>query len=932
MTKMTEMIKMASRFNPREIEDKWLKRWEDAGFFRAKPSKEKRKFYLTVAYPYPSGAMHVGHARTYTVPDVIARYKRMQGFNVLFPMAWHVTGSPVLGTSERIGRKDEKTLKIYGDLYRVPKETLETFDDPMNIVSYFSQDYKKLMNRMGYSIDWSREFITITPQYSKFIEWQYKTLKGKDLVKTGEHPVRYCPSCDNPVGDHDLMEGESATINEFTIIKFKCGELVLPAATLRPETIFGVTNMWLNPEVNYLKVRVDDELWVLSKEAFEKLKFIKEGIQTEGEIKGEEFIGKNCINPLGKKEVPILEASFVKPEYATGVVMSVPAHAPYDYIALKDLDSDIQSIVIINGKYKGIPAEEIIKEMGIKDQQDTKLEEATDILYREEHSKGTMAGEIDGYGGMLVREAREKVTRELVDSSKGDIFYEFSQLPVICRCGSQCFVKILKDQWFVRYSDEQWKESTHRCLGNMEIIPQETRDNFSYFIDWLRDWACTRRVGLGTKLPWDQKWIIEPLSDSTIYMAYYTISKHLREIQPEKLVPEFFDYVFLGKGDEDGISTKIEISSDKLKKIRDEFLYWYPPEWRLSAKDLVGNHLTFHMFHHTAVFPEEFWPKGIVVFGMGLLEGEKMSSSKGNIILLEDAIEKYGGDTIRLFLMNNAEPWQDFDWRENLLKNTAKKLKQFYEQIDHASGLKDELPVRDIDRWLLSRVNDAIRETRKSLDGFQMRKALQAGFFGILNDLTWYSRRCEPNLIVMKEIANLWIRLMAPFTPFICEELWEKVGRNHFVSKALYPEVNEERISDEVMVKEEMIIKLREDIQNILEATKTKPKKIYLYPAPEWKRRVFVELKAGKQMDALMQNPELREYGKEISGLMKRVRADEIPPIIISLDEEVNYIRNSSDFLKKEFNCEIEIQPKAEHDPQGKAKVALPMKPGIYFE
>jgi len=922
---------MTSKFNPGEIEDKWLKKWQEAELFTAKPDKERKKFYLTVAYPYPSGAMHVGHARTYTVPDVIARYKRMQDFNVLFPMAWHVTGSPVLGTAERIKRKDEKTLKIYSDLYKVPKETLETFSDPLKIVDYFSRDYKRLMNRMGYTIDWSREFITITPQYSRFIEWQYTTLKGKNLVKTGEHPVRYCPSCDNPVGDHDLMEGESATLNEFTVIKFKIDDLILPAATLRPETVFGVTNMWLNPDVNYLKVRVGEETWLLSREAFEKLKFIKDGLKEEGELMGSELIGKTCANPLDNKEVPILDASFVKPGYATGVVMSVPAHAPYDYIALKDLNSDIESIVIIDGdKYKGNPAEEIIKEMGIKSQEDPKLEEATEILYREEHGKGRMAKDIKGYGGMPVRDAREKVIEEMVNSGRGDIFYEFSEQPVTCRCGSQCFVKILKDQWFVRYSDDEWKKSTHKCLDNMDIFPQETRDNFSYFIDWLNDWACTRRVGLGTKLPWDDKWIIEPLSDSTIYMAYYTISKHLREIEPGKLGPEVFDYIFLGKGNEKEISANTGI--DNLKKIREEFLYWYPPEWRLSAKDLVGNHLTFHIFHHTAIFPEEIWPKGIVVFGMGLMEGEKMSSSKGNTILLKDAIDEYGSDTIRLFLMSNAEPWQDFDWRENLLKNTARKLKQFYEMVEHANGLKDESPMRDIDRWILSRVNEAILETRKYLDGFQMRKALQTGFFGILNDLTWYLRRCEPNANVMKEIADLWVRLMAPFTPFLCEELWESMGNDLFVSKALYPDVNEELINDEVIVKEDMVMKLREDIQNILGATKTKPKKIYLYPAPDWKRKLFVEIKAGKKMNELMQNSELKPHGKEISSLMNRIRPDDIPSLTLTIDEETNYLSHSADFLKKEFNCDIEIQPKAENDPQGKAKVALPMKPGIYFE
>ena len=124
-------------------EDRWIKRWADDDLYTAKPDLNKKKFFLTVAYPYPSGSMHVGHGRTYTVPDVIARFKRMQGFNVLFPMAWHVTGSPVLGIAERIKSQDPETLRIYGELYGVPKDKLELFTDPLNIVKYFSREYKQ---------------------------------------------------------------------------------------------------------------------------------------------------------------------------------------------------------------------------------------------------------------------------------------------------------------------------------------------------------------------------------------------------------------------------------------------------------------------------------------------------------------------------------------------------------------------------------------------------------------------------------------------------------------------------------------------------------------------------------------------------------------------------------------------------------------------
>ena len=918
-------------FDPKKIEEKWAREWAKEKIFEAKPDKRK-KFYLTVAYPYPSGSMHVGHGRTYTVPDVIARFKRMQGFNVLFPMAWHVTGSPVLGVAERIKKKDPKALKIYGELYKVPKDILAKFTDPNEIVKYFSDEYRQTMHKLGFSIDWSRQFFTITPQYSRFIEWQYKTLYKKGLIKKGEHPVRYCPSCDNPVGDHDLLEGENAVINEFTVIKFRYNGLILPAATLRPETLFGVTNMWLNPDIEYVKAKIDGEIWLLSKEAAEKMKYLEKKVEIIGRIKGNELIGKSCNSPLDDKDIPIMPANFVDPSYATGVVMSVPAHAPYDYVALRDLESDIKPVTIIEVG-EDVPAKEIVERMGIKDQGDNRLEEATEILYRSEHAKGIMKKSIKDYGGLPVKDARERVSKDLIDEGNGDIFYEFSEGPVICRCGTKCIVKIIKDQWFLEYSNPGWKTKAHECLENMNVVPEETRQNFSYFIDWLKDWACTRRVGLGTKLPWDKNWLIEPLSDSTIYMSYYTISKFLKELDPEKLDVDFFDYVFLGRGDSGKIAEKVGVTKDELEKFREEFRYWYSSEWRLSAKDLVGNHLTFHIFHHTAIFPREYWPKGIVVFGMGLLEGDKMSSSKGNIILLSDALRHYGSDTVRLFLMSNAEPWQDFDWRETLVKNTSKKLKQFYDQVNYGLKLENEIPIRNIDRWLISRMEEGISETIDALEKFQTRKALQYAFFNILNDLAWYSRRGEPNSKILKNVADKWIRLMAPFTPFTCEELWAGMnGKGGFVSLAEYPSSDAKKINRKIIQKEEMIKNLMQDIQNILEVTRVKPEKIYLYIAPDWKRKTFEMIKAGKSISDAMKDPELKKHGKIVANLMQKIRKDEIPEIVLTLGEENDAISDAKGFLEKEFKASILIQKKTTYDPEDKAKNALPMKPGIYIE
>ena len=162
------------------------------------------------------------------------------------------------------------------------------------------------MQSIGYSIDWRREFTTTDPAYSKFIEWQYGILRRLDYVVKGSHPVRWCPHDRNPVEDHDILKGEDATIMDFALIKFRMGDKILPCATLRPETVFGVVNLWLNPDVNYVLAKVNKETWVVSKEAYEKLTFTDRTVALAGEISGKELIGKRVTNPLTGTEVLVL--------------------------------------------------------------------------------------------------------------------------------------------------------------------------------------------------------------------------------------------------------------------------------------------------------------------------------------------------------------------------------------------------------------------------------------------------------------------------------------------------------------------------------------------------------------------------------------------------------------------------------------------------
>ncbi|MEM3579621.1 MAG: class I tRNA ligase family protein, partial [Candidatus Bathyarchaeia archaeon] len=307
----------------KKIEEKWQKRWEEAKIFETDPDPTKPKYFITVAYPYPNSPQHIGHARTYTLADVHARYMRMRGYNVLLPMAFHYTGTPVLAMAKRLAENDEELIKDFVEVYRIPKEKLKELTDPLNMARYFHEEIKEGMKRIGFSIDWRREFTTIDPQYNRFIEWQFEKLREKGYITRGSHPVGWCPRCGNPVGQHDTAGDVEPEIGEFTLIKFQKGETIFPTATLRPETVFGVTNIWVNPKAKYVKATVDGEEWVVSQEAAEKLTYLNRKVKVLETFEGKNLIGTYVENPVTKNKIIILPAEFVDPKNATGVVMSV---------------------------------------------------------------------------------------------------------------------------------------------------------------------------------------------------------------------------------------------------------------------------------------------------------------------------------------------------------------------------------------------------------------------------------------------------------------------------------------------------------------------------------------------------------------------------------------------------------------------------------
>ena len=530
------------------------------------------------------------------------------------------------------------------------------------------------------------------------------------------------------------------------------------------------------------------------------------------------------------------------------------------------------------------------------------------------------------------------------------IMYDFAERPVVCRCGNNCVVKIMDDQWFMKYSNPEWKEKTHEVLNRETIIPPEIKNNFNYYIDWLDDWACSRKVGLGTRLPWDSKWLIEPLTDSTIYMSYYSIARFLRDMNPDDLTPAFFDKVYLDIDSDD-----IKVSPEIVKEIQDEFNYWYPLDWRLSAKDLVGNHLSFLMFHHSAIFPEDKWPKGTVVFGMGLLEGNKMSSSKGNVILLKDAIEDYTADVVRLFLMASAEPWQDFDWREKEVLGTKRRLewfKDFGAKVEEIKGSRLDLNniekvelTRTIDLWMLSQLNQHIKDATEALEVFQTRKALQESLFLLRKDLDHYLYRVnhlldkkDPAVIyVLSTVLESWVRLLAPFTPHSCEEIWSNYGGEGFVSAAEWPKADESLISLEIETSEELVQKLIKDINQIKKMVGEDAGKVHVYLAPDWKWDLYeIADSVGKpdigQIMGRAIKANIYDDKKEIATVAKKIGREMTKTKYVGKIDEAQIIDDALEYISNEVGSEVIVHTDDSYDPQNKAKNAMPYKPAILIE
>lgn len=657
----------------------------------------------------------------------------------------------------------------------IPREEIHKFADSAYWLKYFPPLCKQDLNNFGARIDWRRSFVTTdaNPYYDAFVRWQMNRLKELDKIQYGVRYTVYSPKDGQPCMDHDRTEGEGIAPQDYTAIKLKVKEWAPKAAdlirgkipdganvyfvpaTLRPETMYGQTCCFVGPKIIYGIFKVSEtDYYVLTKRAawnmafqgifFKNDEFPRNADQLSAvvELVGSWVVGTLVLAPLSihTQGVRILPMESVLPTKGTGVVTSVPSDSPDDYATVVELAKKAEYYgiekkwaeleippIIETPSYGNLTAPFLVKKLKINSPKDAKqLSEAKDLAYKEGYYKGTML--IGEFKGESVEVAKPKVREALLKS--GEAFeYAEPNGHVVSRSGDECVVAYL-GQWFINYgeNDPQWRQQVmDHVHTDLNLYNLETKHQFERTLEWLNRWACARTYGLGSKLPWDPKFLVESLSDSTIYPAYYTFShllhsdvfgteKGLLDVRPDQMIDEVWDYVFCRTEISDELVKKCGITKPNLETMRREFEYWYPLDVRVSGKDLIGNNLTFCLYVHTALFRSEYWPRSIRVNGHLLLNGEKMSKSTGNFLTLNDAVKKYGADATRVALADAGDGVEDANFEESVANQIILRLhtlKEWCEEVVNDSSLRTGKSDNFWDQLFKNEMNALVHEAEQ---------------------------------------------------------------------------------------------------------------------------------------------------------------------------------------------------------------------------
>ena len=702
------------------------------------------------------------------------------------------------------------------------------FADTQTWLDYFPQKCMEDLKDMGLRADWRRSFITtdVNPYYDSFVRWHMHTLKAAGKCKFGKRFSIFSPKDGQPCMDHDRSSGEGVAPQEYTGIKMRLLEpfpaalkslekrnVFLVAATLRPETMYGQTNCFVKDDIDYVAFETKSgDVYITTQRAANNMAW-QELCPKYGECpvlahcSGDDLIGCAIKAPRAQYEkIYVLPMMGVKPNKGTGIVTSVPSDAPDDYAALSDLKNkeamrskygltdemvlpfEPVPIIEVPG-FGNLCAVKTCTDLKVNSQNDKdKLLLAKEKCYQKGFNEGVML--VGEHKGKMVKDVKPIIKQEMIAS--GDAFaYQEPEKLIMSRSGEECVVALC-DQWFLDYGEPQWRGETEKCLKNMESFTQENREGFERTIEWLHEHALSRTYGLGTQIPWDKKYLVESLSDSTIYMAYEAIAHLLQSdfngkvpgilgLKPEQLTHEVWEYIFK----KEAKLPASDIPEEKLDKLRNEFHHWYPCDLRSSGKDLVQNHLTYYLYNHTAVWPEEpaKWPKGIRVNGHMLLDNEKMSKSKGNLISLSEAVDMYSADGMRLGLADAGDYAEDANFMTTQATAGVLRLYTLIEWIQEVMGQIDtyrkDAPDHFYDKVFTNDIDNAIQQTEMHYNKTMYREALKSGFYEFQSSRDRYRELASAGAGMHRDLILKYIRtqmvLLSPVCPHISDYVWREV-------------------------------------------------------------------------------------------------------------------------------------------------------------
>ncbi|MFW0968429.1 MAG: leucine--tRNA ligase [Thermacetogeniaceae bacterium] len=761
-----------TRYNFRVVEKKWQQRWEESGAFQVAEDPEKQKYYCLVMFPYPSGKLHMGHVRNYAIGDVLARFFKMQGLNVLHPMGWDAFGLP----AENAAIKN----RIHPARW--------TWD---NINSMRSQ-----LKSLGLSYDWSREVATCHPDYYRFTQWLFLQLYHNKLAYKKKQAVNWCPSCATVLANEQVVAGccercdtevekkdleqwffritayadrlledlekipgwpEKVKLMQTNWIGRSVGAEVRFTAengkeirvfTTRPDTIFGVTYMVLAPEHPLVEELIKDKAEAAKVREFVarvKKQSEMERTSAEGEKEGI-FTGAYAVNPLSKEKIPIWVANYVLMEYGTGAVMGVPAHDQRDLEFAR--------------KYQ-LPVKVVIQPLG-KDLDAATIDEA----YPE---PGIMvnSGEFDGMDSEVARLriiehmkekglGEEKVNYRLRDWLISRQRYWGAPIPIIY-CDHCGIVPVPEKDLPVLLPEDVAFEPTGES-------PLRKADHFI-------NTTCPQ-CGAPARRETDT---IDTFVCSSWYFLRYCSPRDEQPFDPEKVA------------------------------------YWMPVDQYIGGVEHAILHLMYSRFITKVLYDQNLVTvdepfTNLLTQGMVLKDGFKMSKSKGNVVSPEEIIENYGADTARLFILFAAPPERDLDWSDQgvegayrfinrvwrLVQRVAPKVKEKVEwQVSSLSSAEKDL--RRVIHRTIQRVEDDIKTRFNFNTAVSAIMELTNAFYHYIEGMDqeqWHKG-------VLSEGLTTLALLLAPFTPHFAEELWEVLGNKGSVHEQPWPQVDREALKEE---------------------------------------------------------------------------------------------------------------------------------------